>query len=64
MAHRMKPPFSEPCGNALPELNNYSGPAQLGQNLQTRDKRGRDSFKLRIIPLDFEANQFANVHDQ
>lgn len=25
MAHRMKPPFSQPCGNVPPGLNNYSG---------------------------------------
>lgn len=44
MAHRMKPPFSQPCGNALLGLNNYSGPAQLRQNLHTRAKRGRQSW--------------------
>lgn len=64
MAHRMKPPFSQPCGNALPGLNNYSGPAQLRQNLQTRDKRGKtesrgeDSVKLRIMRVDLELNRF------
>lgn len=41
MAHRMKPAFSEPCGNALPGLNNYTGPTQLRQNLQTTNWEGK-----------------------
>ena len=40
MAHRMKPPFSQPCGNALQGLNNYSRPCSTWTKLTGQGTRG------------------------